>query len=106
MDKDVLGSQSEDLIHEHLARIEERLLTIEARNQRVERDKEWETSNARKLVILAITYGAMCILFRALSNSAPLLNAIVPTLGFFFSTLSLPLFKAVWLRKQKKPSDD
>jgi len=31
----------------------------------------------------------------------PFINAIVPTLGFLLSTLSLTLFKEIWIKKSK-----
>ncbi len=87
-----------------IAEILQRLEEIEARNRRVTLDKEWETSTARKLSILATTYIAMCILFITLGNDRPLTNAVVPTLGFFLSTLTLPIVRDRWKRSRGKSS--
>jgi len=84
-----------------LADIVRRLEDIEERNRRVSAEKGWETSTTRKVSILLTTYVAMCILFASLGNDQPLLNAIVPTLGFFLSTLSLPLVREQWKRRYK-----
>ena len=62
---------------------------IQQRNARVEADKLWETSLTRKLLILATTYTLMVCTFFALGASAPFLQALVPSLGYFLSTLSL-----------------
>ena len=36
--------------------LEKRVSAIESRNQRVERDKQWETSLFRKITIAILTY--------------------------------------------------
>jgi len=51
---------------------------IKSRNKRVEADKAWETSGTT------------------------FVNAIVPTIGFFLSTLTIPWFKSWWLRNYEK----
>jgi len=75
---------------------------INARNQRVEADKAWETSWSRKLLILVLTYLVIVIFFFISNLGNPFINAIVPTLGFFLSTLTVPSFKNWWLRNYKK----
>lgn len=75
-----------------------RLAAIEARNMRVELEKKWETSNTRRFSILLTTYFSMCLLLWTLGHSDPLLHAIVPTLGFFLSTLTLPVIREIWKR--------
>ncbi|HPN15218.1 MAG TPA: hypothetical protein PLF71_03855 [bacterium] len=75
---------------------------INARNQRVEADKAWETSWSRKLLILALTYIVVVIFFFISNLGNPFINAIVPTLGFFLSTLTVPFFKNWWLNNYKK----
>ncbi len=72
--------------------------SIKDRNKRVESDKAWETSIARKITIALLTYVVIVLFFYAASLPKPFLNAIVPTTGFILSTLSLPLFKRLWLR--------
>jgi peptidoglycan/LPS O-acetylase OafA/YrhL len=72
---------------------------IKERNQRVEADKAWEVSSARKIVIAILTYIVVVIFFIAANLPNPFVNAIVPTAGFILSTLSLPLFKQIWLKK-------
>ena len=97
--------ESEDL-ENRLVAIEGRLAAIEMRNQRVESEKQWETSGSRKTLILAVTYLVMCLVFFSLNNPSPLLNAIVPTLGFFLSTLSFPFVSNWWVRRHNSSPAD
>ena len=78
--------------------IEQRIEAIELRNKKVEADKAWETSAARKILIAVLTYFVVVLFFFAAGLSKPLINSIVPTLGFVLSTLSLPFFKKLWLK--------
>lgn len=75
--------------------------SIKERNARVELDKAWETSFTRKLLILALTYGVVVIFFSVADLPNPFVNAIVPSLGFFLSTLTVPWVKHVWMRRSK-----
>jgi len=78
--------------------IEKRIGLIEERNRRVEKDKAWETSLFRKVVIAGLTYGVIVLFFVFAGLDKPLVNSIVPTVGFILSTLSLGLFRKVWER--------
>lgn len=75
---------------------------IKERNLRVEVDKAWETSYTRKIIIAILTYLVIVLFFISASVANPFLNAIVPTLGFILSTLSLPFFKKIWIEKIRK----
>ena len=81
-----------------MATIEKRLDTIEERNKRVELDKSWETSLARKIIIAVLTYITITLFFLVAGLPNPFVNSIVPTAGFVISTLSLPYFKRLWIR--------
>jgi len=74
---------------------------IKKRNQRVEANKAWETSWTRRLIVLALTYIVIVIFFFFAHLPSPFLNAIVPSLAFVLSTLTVPVFKKWWLNKQK-----
>ena len=74
---------------------------IKERNKRVENDKAWETSWTRRIIIAILTYIVMVIFFYFASLPKPFLNSIVPALAFFLSTLTLPLFKQIWLKSKK-----
>jgi hypothetical protein len=71
--------------------------SLKARNARVESDKAWETSWFRRVLILLFTYLAVALYLNAIGVLNPWLNAIVPALGFWLSTLALPWAKGFWL---------
>lgn len=75
---------------------------IKNRNARVELDKAWETSFARKVVIGLLTYIVVVLFFVFASLPSPFIGAIVPTIGFVLSTLSMPIFKRWWICRRKK----
>lgn len=70
---------------------------IKERNKRVEADKAWETSKIRRLLIALMTYIVIVVFLWSIDAPNPLLNAIVPTVGFILSTLTLSFFKRGWL---------
>ncbi len=76
--------------------IEKRISKIEQRNKSVELDKTWETSNVRKLLIVVFTYLAIALYLKFIVGINPWINAIVPSIGFLLSTLTLPYFKKLW----------
>lgn len=81
--------------------IEKRLAKIEKRNNSVEMDKAWETSWTRKFLIIIFTYFSIALYLKYIVKIDPWINAIVPSLGFLLSTLSLPFFKNIWIQRQK-----
>lgn len=78
--------------------IEHRLRAIEERNQRVENDKIRETSWARKLSIMALTYLVVVVYLKVVVHITPWINALVPVIGYTLSTLTLSLLKEQWLK--------
>lgn len=74
---------------------------IKERNRRVEADKAWETSWTRRIIILVLTYLVIVIFFYVAKLPKPFLNAIVPSVAFVLSTLSLSLFKKLWLNNRQ-----
>jgi hypothetical protein len=79
--------------------IEDEIQALKARNAKVESDKEWETSLFRKIAILVITYILAFCLMVSIGVEQAYLNALIPTLGFFLSTLSLAFLKSFWIEK-------
>jgi hypothetical protein len=77
--------------------LEERIKKIEERNKKVETDKAWETSWTRKILIAIFTYLAISLYLKFIVGINPWINAIVPTVGFLLSTLTLPWFQKVWI---------
>jgi hypothetical protein len=78
--------------------LEREIVAIKERNAKVEADKAWETSVFRKVLIGALTYVVVVLFFVFAGLPKPFINAIVPTVGFLLSTLSISIFKKVWLR--------
>lgn len=83
---------------DRLTNIEQRVGKIEERNRLVENDKAWEKSWTRRIVVATLTYLAIGIYFFMIDIERPWLNAIVPAIGFMLSTLTLPIFKSIWLK--------
>ncbi|MDD4785194.1 MAG: hypothetical protein PHH12_01945 [Candidatus Shapirobacteria bacterium] len=71
---------------------------IKNRNLKVEIDKAWEISFSRKILIAILTYFVIVLFFQFANLSKPFINAIVPTLGFLLSTMSIPFFKNFWIK--------
>ena len=87
---------------EKLRELDKTVQLILDRNQRVETDKAWETSNVRKITILILTY-ILIVLFMFFANiSNPFISAIVPAVGFLLSTLTLPIIKKWWIKNYAK----
>lgn len=74
---------------------------IKERNRRVEDDKAWETSYARRALLAVFTYLAIAVYLLAIQVPRPWLNAIIPAAAFMLSTLTLPFFKNVWLKHRR-----
>lgn len=86
---------------EEIELLKKRVDELEARNRRVEADKKWETSYTRRVLLLLFTYIAIGLYMWVIAVPRPWLNAIVPSVGFLLSTLTLPFFKELWLRTKK-----
>lgn len=82
--------------------LERRIHKIEERNRKVERDKAWETSYLRRIIIAILTY--LVVLFFFLFNRLPnpFINALIPTIGFTLSTLTIGYIKKIWVNARKK----
>ncbi|MBS3106885.1 hypothetical protein J4419_04475 [Candidatus Woesearchaeota archaeon] len=84
--------------------VKEEIAAIRERNARVELDKAWETSWTRRAVIVLFTYLLLVIFFYSAHLPRPWVNAIVPSIAFLLSTLTLPFFKKLWTRKRTRSS--
>lgn len=85
-------------MEERLKKLEDEMLLVKERNQKVEMDKSWEISPIRALSILILTYIFASIALYAIGATNFLLGAIIPTLGYFLSTQSLPFIKKRWIK--------
>ncbi len=71
---------------------------IKERNARVEADKAWETSWARRLFIASVTYIIAAFYMNNVGLGNPFLGAFVPSGGYLLSTMSLPFVRNFWLK--------
>lgn len=78
---------------------EKRLKAIEQRNQRVEKDKAWETSIFRRALITLLTYGVVSTYLLAIDADSPFVTAVVPAVGYFLSTLVIKSVKDWWINR-------
>lgn len=75
---------------------------ISERNHRAAMEKAWETSKTRRAIIALMTYVVAAVFMKHIGVDGHLLSALVPTGGYLFSTLSLPYFKDIWMKKYDK----
>lgn len=81
--------------------LEERLTRLEARNRRVEADKGWEVSWLRRGSIMVLTYLTVVFYLHFVIHINPWINALVPVIGFFLSTLTVSRLKQYWLSRKR-----
>jgi hypothetical protein len=81
-----------------LTQLETRIAEIEKRNKNVESNKAWETSYFRRILLIMFTYLSIGLYMSAINVNQPWLNAVIPSLGFLLSTLTLPYFKSYWIK--------
>ena len=80
--------------------LEKRIDEIEKRNKRVEKDKAWDTSTIRKLLIAVLTYFVVVLFFFVINVEAPYINALIPVIRFLLSTLSFSIVKKWWIENK------
>jgi hypothetical protein len=85
-----------------LKELEDEINSIKERNKRVELDKAWETSLTRKIIISLLTYFVVTLFFVVAKLPKPFINSLIPTLGFLLSTLTIPVFKKIWLNRYSR----
>lgn len=81
--------------------MKDKIKKIQERNKKVEIDKAWETSKTRRAIISCMTYIIVVLFLYMINAPNPWLSALVPTLGFILSTLTLPFFKRIWINTFK-----
>lgn len=80
--------------------IEKEVELIKERNKRVEAEKGWEVSWTRKLFVAISTYIIAGVWLVAIKDISPWLKALVPSVGYLLSTLSLPFVKNWWIARR------
>lgn len=94
-----MNDSPEDLIR-RVQHLEQELAAIKLRNLSVEDNKAWETSRTRIVSIAGTTYLIVACVFWAIGVNSPLINAIIPTLGYLLSTQSMPKLKSIWMQNR------
>lgn len=89
-------------MEEEITQIKKDIKKLQVRNERVEADKAWETSVFRVVLITLITYIIAVIVMVMINVDNAWLNALIPTVGFYLSTQSLPIVKKWWVNKYLK----
>jgi len=89
-------------VTQNLNDIQRELDSIKSRNKKVEADKAWETSWARKILIAIITYALIVIFMYVAKLDKPLIGALIPTVAFLLSVSTLPFFKRLWIKKFRR----
>lgn len=98
-----LETEAVDHLEELVQRVESLELQIQQifeRNQRVESQKNWETSGYRIFTIAILTYCFTACVFFLLGVEAFLLSACIPTLGYLLSCMSLAHLRKRLLLRQ------
>jgi hypothetical protein len=81
-----------------VSELEARISKIESRNRSVELNKTWETSLTRRALLFIFTYLAIALYLKVIVGIDPWINAVIPSVGFLLSTLTLPFFKKLWIK--------
>jgi len=76
--------------------LEERIEKLETRNKRVEFDKAWETSWARRLSVMMLIYLTVVFYLHFVIHINPWVNGLVPVIGYSVSTLTIGFLKKHW----------
>ena len=89
-------------MEERIQNLEKEVEVIKQRNAKVEADKAWETSYFRILLICGIIYVIAVKVLYFIGSNNYFLNALVPPIGYFVSTQSLPFVKKWWIKTHGK----
>lgn len=84
--------------------LEKRIEQLDSRNRRVESDKAWEVSWARRLSIALLTYIVVACYLSFVVHINPWVNALVPVIGYLLSTLALSSLKRHWIERHRSAS--
>jgi hypothetical protein len=78
--------------------LKQEIQKLKERNKKVETNKAWEISFTRKILLMFLTYFVIVVTLTTIKNPAPWVNAFIPAIAFFLSTLTLPYVKKMWLK--------
>ena len=86
--------------------LKDEIQKIKDRNIRVGFDKAWEISWTRRILILAITFIVSSTWLFVIKETNVFLKALIPTVGYLLSTLSISQLKKLWINKQLSKKQD
>ena len=96
----------ENAQEERILQIEREIEDLKARNVRVDENKAWETSFVWRIFLLLFTYVLTAVVFWAIGVRNFALNALIPALGYYLSTLSIPFLRNSWEKRRAFRSED
>ncbi len=79
--------------------IENKMKQMLERNAKVEADKSWETSLARRAILAIATYVAVVIFLQIINAPNATLAALVPVGAYLLQQYSMPFLKKIWIKK-------
>ena len=82
--------------------VEETIIQIQERNKKVESDKAWEVSWARRISISVFTYIIAEVWLLIIHEPNSWAKAVVPVAGYVLSTLSLGSIRKFWMKIYEK----
>ena len=82
--------------------IQREIDAIKKRNKRVEANKAWETSWARRILIAVLTYIVIVIFMIMAKFKQPFISALVPSAAYLISMSTLSIFKKHWIKRKLK----
>ncbi len=86
-------------MEQRIDNLEKEIQKLKERNSRVEADKVWEISMFRIFSICVITYIIAAIVMYIIGVQNYFLSALIPTIGYYLSTQSLPSIKKWWVNR-------
>lgn len=82
-----------------LNQVDTRIDAIDARNKNVEVNKAWQASRVRIISITILTYVIVSLTMEFLHFDQPFTAAVIPTIGYFLSTLLLGVIRRQFTAK-------
>lgn len=79
--------------------LEQKIQSIFERNERVEKDKAWETSLVRRITLAAATYLVVLYFLLLINAPNPYFNSLVPAGAYLVQQYSIPFLKKIWENK-------
>lgn len=81
---------------------EQEIRELKERNERVDSDKRWETSVARRLLVALLVFCAAWAWLFIQGSETALRDALFPPCGYLLSTTALSFFRVQWEARHQK----